>query len=101
MRLGIIAPLGTHECFIGFLIEHYAGNFLRWLAPDQVRVITPNNDEALIDYAKPLVAEPRANIVRVGAHFSATPFKARFPTRSNCASTRCSSSAAATSRRAR
>ncbi len=27
------APLGTHERFIGFLIEHYAGNFPLWLAP--------------------------------------------------------------------
>ena len=29
------APLGTHERFIGFLIEHYAGNFPLWLAPEQ------------------------------------------------------------------
>ena len=43
------APLGTHERFIGFLIEHYAGNFPLWLAPDQVRVITLNDDEALIN----------------------------------------------------
>jgi len=53
------APLGTHERFIGFLIEHYAGNFPLWLAPDQVRVITLNDDEALINYAKPIVAELR------------------------------------------
>lgn len=33
------APLGTHERLIGFLIEHYAGNFPAWLAPEQVRVI--------------------------------------------------------------
>lgn len=33
------APLGTHERFIGFLIEHYAGNFPTWLAPLQVKVI--------------------------------------------------------------
>ncbi len=33
------APLGTHERFIGFLIEHYGGNFPLWLAPIQVRVI--------------------------------------------------------------
>jgi len=33
------APLGSHERFIGFLIEHYAGNFPIWLAPEQVRVI--------------------------------------------------------------
>jgi threonyl-tRNA synthetase len=32
------APLGTHERFIGFLIEHYAGAFPVWLAPQQVRV---------------------------------------------------------------
>ena len=71
------APLGTHERFIGFLIEHYEGNFPLWLAPDQVRVITLNDDEALIAYAKPIVAELRANMVRVDADFSATPFKAK------------------------
>src|SRR5438045_156095 len=30
------APLGTHERFIGFLIEHYAGNFPLWLSPEQI-----------------------------------------------------------------
>src|SRR6266540_2707018 len=39
------APLGTHERFIGFLIEHYAGNFPLWLAPEQVRVLTIGDDE--------------------------------------------------------
>jgi len=71
------APLGTHERFIGFLIEHYAGNFPLWLAPDQVRVITLSDDQALIDYAKPIVNELRANMVRVDADFSATPFMAK------------------------
>jgi threonyl-tRNA synthetase len=71
------APLGTHERFIGFLIEHYAGNFPLWLAPDQVRVLTLNDDEALINYAQPIVAELRANMVRVDADYSATPFKAK------------------------
>ncbi len=33
------APLGTHERFIGFLIEHYAGNFPLWLSPLQVAVL--------------------------------------------------------------
>src|SRR3989344_1539085 len=33
------APLGTHERFIGFLIEHYGGNFPLWLSPVQVRVL--------------------------------------------------------------
>jgi threonyl-tRNA synthetase len=33
------APLGTHERFIGFLIEHFAGAFPLWLSPVQVKVI--------------------------------------------------------------
>jgi threonyl-tRNA synthetase len=66
-----------HERFIGFLIEHYAGNFPLWLAPDRVRVITLHDDEALINYAKPIVAELRANRVRADADFRATPFKAK------------------------
>jgi threonyl-tRNA synthetase len=33
------APLGTHERFIGFLIEHFAGAFPTWLSPVQVRVL--------------------------------------------------------------
>jgi threonyl-tRNA synthetase len=71
------APLGTHERFIGFLIEHYAGNFPLWLAPDQVRVITLSDDAALQAYAQPIVNELRANMVRVESDFSATPFKAK------------------------
>ena len=71
------APLGTHERFIGFLIEHYAGNFPLWLAPEQVRIITLNDDPALIDYCGPLVNELRANMVRVEADFSPTPIKAK------------------------
>jgi threonyl-tRNA synthetase len=43
------APLGTHERFIGFLIEHFNGNFPTWLAPEQVRIL-PLND-GLLDYA--------------------------------------------------
>jgi len=33
------APLSTHERFVGFLIEHYAGAFPVWLAPEQVRLL--------------------------------------------------------------
>lgn len=33
------APLGTHERFIGFLLEHYAGKFPAWLAPLQVKIL--------------------------------------------------------------
>jgi threonyl-tRNA synthetase len=34
------APLGTHERFIGFLIEHYSADFPLWLAPVQVAILT-------------------------------------------------------------
>jgi len=40
------APLGTHERFIGFLLEHYAGKFPVWLAPLQVKVL-PISDKFL------------------------------------------------------
>jgi len=64
------APLGTHERFIGFLIEHYAGNFPLWLAPEQVRVLTIGEEEPLVHYAKQIVNELRTNFVRVEADFS-------------------------------
>ena len=34
------APLGTHERFVGFLIEHYSADFPLWLAPVQVAILT-------------------------------------------------------------
>ncbi|MCK9589891.1 MAG: His/Gly/Thr/Pro-type tRNA ligase C-terminal domain-containing protein, partial [Terrimicrobiaceae bacterium] len=71
------APLGTHERFIGFLIEHYAGNFPLWLAPDQVRVITIGTDDALVDYAKKIHRELRANEVRADLDLSNDPVKAK------------------------
>jgi threonyl-tRNA synthetase len=63
------APLGTHERFIGFLIEHYAGNFPLWLAPEQVRVLTIGDDEKIVAYAKTIVAELRAKQVRAEGDF--------------------------------
>lgn len=71
------APLGTHERFIGFLIEHYAGNFPLWLAPDQVRIITIGTDEALVDYAKDIHRELRAREVRADIDLSNDPVKAK------------------------
>jgi len=44
------APLGTHERFIGFLIEHFAGNFPIWLTPKQVSILPIS--EKYNDYAK-------------------------------------------------
>ena len=46
------APLGTHERFIGFLIEHFGGDFPLWLAPKQV-VILPISDKYM-NYASQL-----------------------------------------------
>jgi threonyl-tRNA synthetase len=65
------APLGTHERFIGFLIEHYAGNFPLWLAPEQVRVLTIGDDEKLVAYAQEIIRELRVQMVRAEADFSA------------------------------
>ena len=33
------APLSTHERFIGFLIEHYGGDFPLWLSPTQIMIL--------------------------------------------------------------
>jgi threonyl-tRNA synthetase len=71
------APLGTHERFIGFLIEHYAGNFPLWLAPEQVRVLTLNADDNLVNYAKEIASELHRNEVRVQTDFSPDPIKAK------------------------
>ena len=57
------APLGTHERFIGFLIEHFGGNFPLWLAPIQVAVL-PVSDKVL-DYANIIVEELKSLNIRV------------------------------------
>jgi threonyl-tRNA synthetase len=71
------APLGTHERFIGFLIEHYAGNFPLWLAPDQVRIITIGDDPKLVGHARALVAELRSKQVRAEGDYGPEPVKAK------------------------
>jgi threonyl-tRNA synthetase len=57
------APLGSHERFIGFLIEHYGGNFPVWLSPEQVWII-PITDEHH-EYARRVAAALRDAGVRV------------------------------------
>ncbi|MFZ6019530.1 MAG: threonine--tRNA ligase [Chloroflexota bacterium] len=59
------APLSTHERMVGFLLEHYAGNFPVWLSPDQVRIIpiTDSHNE----YARQLEQEMRAAGIRAEA----------------------------------
>ena len=58
------APLGTHERFIGFLIEHYAGNFPLWLAPEQVRILPIGDEPELVEAANALRVELRSHGVR-------------------------------------
>ena len=58
------APLGTHERFVGFLIEHYAGNFPLWLAPEQVRILPIGADPELVEAGAALRAELRAHGIR-------------------------------------
>ena len=56
------APLGTHERFVAFLIEHYGGAFPTWLAPLQVRVIPVAS--AFNDYAHGLNDRLYSSFVR-------------------------------------
>ena len=56
------APLGTHERFIAYLIEHFGGAFPTWLAPIQVRLIPVS--ERFVEYAEKLMAELRTRMVR-------------------------------------
>ena len=57
------APLGTHERFIGFLIEHFGGNFPLWLAPIQT-VVLPLSDK-FSDYANKVVKVLKHEGIRV------------------------------------
>jgi len=58
------APLGTHERFIGFLLEHYAGKFPTWLAPLQVKIL-PISDKFL-DYSKDVLQKLKKADIRAG-----------------------------------
>jgi threonyl-tRNA synthetase len=58
------APLGTHERFIGFLIEHYAGNFPLWLSPEQVRILPIGDESKLLEYSTSILHELRGHQVR-------------------------------------
>lgn len=57
------APLGTHERFIGFLLEHYAGKLPVWLSPVQVKIL-PISDK-FMDYATAVKKKLRSIGVRV------------------------------------
>lgn len=56
------APLSTHERFIGFLIEHFAGAFPVWLAPIQVEILPVSQVHE--EYARKVHEELRRNYIR-------------------------------------
>ena len=56
------APLGTHERFIGFLLEHYAGKFPTWLSPLQVKIL-PISDK-FMDYGLLVLEKLKAAGIR-------------------------------------
>src|SRR3954470_7291027 len=57
------APFGSMERFCGVLIEHFAGDFPTWLAPEQVRLV-PISDK-VIDYARLMLTKLKADGARV------------------------------------
>ncbi len=69
------APLGTHERMVGFLLEHYAGNFPAWLSPEHARVIpiTDNQNE----YAEGIVRQLRDQGIRASSDLSAQRMNAK------------------------
>jgi len=69
------APLGTHERIVGFLIEHYAGNFPVWFSPEQVRVIPITDGQN--EYANGIVKQLRENGIRAHADISAQRMNAK------------------------
>jgi len=69
------APLSTHERMIGFLIEHYAGNFPVWLCPEQVRIIPITDGQNA--YAAQIEAQLKDAGVRASADRSAERMNAK------------------------
>jgi threonyl-tRNA synthetase len=56
------APFGSFERFVGILIEHFAGNFPLWLAPEQVRVLPISEQQA--EYAERICKDLKAADIR-------------------------------------
>jgi threonyl-tRNA synthetase len=69
------APLSTHERMVGFLLEHYAGNFPVWLSPEQVRVISITDNQN--EYAENIAKQLRDNGIRAHADLSAQRMNAK------------------------
>ncbi|HZI20852.1 MAG TPA: threonine--tRNA ligase [Pyrinomonadaceae bacterium] len=66
------APLGTHERFVAFLLEHYGGAFPTWLAPVQVQVLPIS--EKFEAYGRKVVEALRQFFVRAELDTSQNTF---------------------------
>lgn len=66
------APLGTHERFLAFLIEHFGGAFPTWMAPVQVRIVPVG--EAFLEYGERLRKELHDSMIRVELDSSTESF---------------------------
>lgn len=58
------APLSTQERFMAFIIEHYGGKFPIWLAPEQVRIATINQEPEILEFAGKIVTRAKELGVR-------------------------------------
>jgi threonyl-tRNA synthetase len=69
------APFGSLERFTGVLIEHFAGNFPTWLAPEQVRILPLGED--VIPYADEVYAAAKKAGLRVSMDASSEKLGAK------------------------
>lgn len=59
------ALLGSIERFLSVYIEHTAGKFPVWVAPEQIRVITVNQEQSTVDFAEQVLAQAQARGLRM------------------------------------
>lgn len=72
------APAGTHERFIAFLIEHFAGAFPIWLAPVQVKILVVS--EKFMEYAEKLNNDLRSQFIRSEIDYGQDSFNKKIRT---------------------
>jgi len=53
------AVMGSIERFLAVYIEHTAGKFPVWLAPEQIRIVTPNQDDKVVEFAQKIAEDAR------------------------------------------
>lgn len=69
------APLSTHERMVGFLLEHYAGNFPVWLSPEHARVVPITDHQN--DYAEGIARQLVGQGIRASSDLSAQRMNAK------------------------